>query len=178
MYLVVIQVPIYVDGARTLVTTEWRRSLTLLRDSFEGFRWSHASIMHNVLELIPGIERLVQVGIRTIIHRHPGLPAQFDAKQIIAAGLHTDEALGRLRYGADGLRSAGLHPGFGEKRRPAGGRLSTGHRQRGAFRRLARGGLAGRWRRGKTVIRQVRSRCIAARVEIPQGGGDAYKCYT
>ncbi len=36
MYLVVIHVPIYMDGDRTLVTTEWRRSLELLRDSFEG----------------------------------------------------------------------------------------------------------------------------------------------
>ena len=36
MYLLTIHVPIYVDGERRLVTTEWRRSLELLRDSFEG----------------------------------------------------------------------------------------------------------------------------------------------
>jgi glycosyltransferase involved in cell wall biosynthesis len=36
MYLVPIQVPIYLDGNRKLVTTEWRRSLELLRDSFVG----------------------------------------------------------------------------------------------------------------------------------------------
>ncbi|QYK49504.1 MAG: agmatinase family protein [Phycisphaeraceae bacterium] len=35
-----------------------------LRDAFEGFQWSHASIMHNVLSRIPGVSRLVQVGIR------------------------------------------------------------------------------------------------------------------
>lgn len=35
-----------------------------LRVSYEGFRWSHASIMHNVLETVPQVERLVQVGIR------------------------------------------------------------------------------------------------------------------
>ena len=35
-----------------------------LRDAYEGFRWSHASIMHNVLAECPGVERLVQVGIR------------------------------------------------------------------------------------------------------------------
>lgn len=35
-----------------------------LRDAFEGFRYSHASIMRNVLELAPGVSRLVQVGIR------------------------------------------------------------------------------------------------------------------
>jgi agmatinase len=35
-----------------------------LRDAFEGFRWSHASIMFNVLKEIPGVKKLVQVGIR------------------------------------------------------------------------------------------------------------------
>ena len=35
-----------------------------LRDAFEGFRWSHASIMHNVMSKIPGVTKLVQVGIR------------------------------------------------------------------------------------------------------------------
>lgn len=36
MYLVPIHVPIYVDGDRKLVTTEWHRSLELLRDSLGG----------------------------------------------------------------------------------------------------------------------------------------------
>lgn len=35
-----------------------------LREAFEGFAWSHASIMHNVMWLLPGVTRLVQVGIR------------------------------------------------------------------------------------------------------------------
>lgn len=35
-----------------------------LRDAFEGFTWSHASIMFNVLRRIPNVRRLVQVGIR------------------------------------------------------------------------------------------------------------------
>ena len=35
-----------------------------LRESYEGFRWSHASIMDNVLRELPGVERLVQIGIR------------------------------------------------------------------------------------------------------------------
>lgn len=35
-----------------------------LRRAFEGFTWSHASIMCNVLEHIPEVSRLVQVGIR------------------------------------------------------------------------------------------------------------------
>ncbi len=40
-----------------------------LRDSFEGFAWSHASIMHNVLKRIPGVKSLVQVGIRDMGER-------------------------------------------------------------------------------------------------------------
>lgn len=34
------------------------------RNAYEGFKWSHASIMHNVLEQIPQVKTLVQVGIR------------------------------------------------------------------------------------------------------------------
>lgn len=35
-----------------------------LRDAYEGFEWSHASIMDNVLRKIPGVTKLVQIGIR------------------------------------------------------------------------------------------------------------------
>lgn len=35
-----------------------------LRNAYEGFTWSHASIMHNVIEHVPAVSRLVQVGIR------------------------------------------------------------------------------------------------------------------
>lgn len=35
-----------------------------LRRAFEGFAWSHASVMFNVLEHVPGVKKLVQVGIR------------------------------------------------------------------------------------------------------------------
>jgi agmatinase len=35
-----------------------------LRDAYEGFAWSHASIMHNALARIPAIARIVHVGIR------------------------------------------------------------------------------------------------------------------
>lgn len=35
-----------------------------LRRAFEGFTWSHASIMLNVLERLPGVSCLVQLGIR------------------------------------------------------------------------------------------------------------------
>ncbi|MBU3714325.1 MAG: agmatinase, partial [Ferruginibacter sp.] len=35
-----------------------------LRKAYEGFEYSHASIMYNALEKIPALKRLVQVGIR------------------------------------------------------------------------------------------------------------------
>lgn len=35
-----------------------------LRDAYEGFTWSHASIFHNVMRRIDGVGRLVQVGVR------------------------------------------------------------------------------------------------------------------
>ncbi len=35
-----------------------------LREAFEGFKFSHASIMYNVLKDIPQVSKLVQVGIR------------------------------------------------------------------------------------------------------------------
>lgn len=35
-----------------------------LREAYEGFEYSHASIMFNVLRDVPGVERLVQVGVR------------------------------------------------------------------------------------------------------------------
>jgi len=37
-----------------------------LRDAYEGFVWSHASIMHNVMTRLPGVARLVQVGLRDL----------------------------------------------------------------------------------------------------------------
>ena len=35
-----------------------------LREAYEGFNYSHASIMYNALEQIPNLKKLVQVGIR------------------------------------------------------------------------------------------------------------------
>ena len=37
-----------------------------LRESYEGFQYSHASIMYNVLNEVPGVKKIVQVGIRDI----------------------------------------------------------------------------------------------------------------
>lgn len=35
-----------------------------LREAYEGFKYSHASIMYNALQEVPGVARLVQVGVR------------------------------------------------------------------------------------------------------------------
>ncbi|MDZ4773654.1 MAG: agmatinase family protein [Planctomycetota bacterium] len=40
-----------------------------LRDAYEGFEWSHASIMHNVTTKLPKVAKLVQVGIRDMGER-------------------------------------------------------------------------------------------------------------
>jgi agmatinase len=58
-----------------------------LRKAYEGFLYSHASIMYNVLEQIPQVSKLVQVGIRDycdeeldIINAHPDrIKTFFDA---------------------------------------------------------------------------------------------------
>jgi agmatinase len=37
-----------------------------LRVAYEGFTWSHASILHNVVERLNGVVRIVQVGVRDL----------------------------------------------------------------------------------------------------------------
>jgi len=37
-----------------------------LRDAYEGFIWSHASIFHNVMTKIAGVSKLVQAGVRDL----------------------------------------------------------------------------------------------------------------
>jgi agmatinase len=39
-----------------------------LRNAYEGFTWSHASIFHNVMTRLDGVGRLVQVGVRDLGH--------------------------------------------------------------------------------------------------------------
>lgn len=40
-----------------------------LREAYEGFEWSHASIMHNVVSRLEGVSVLAQVGIRDLGER-------------------------------------------------------------------------------------------------------------
>lgn len=44
-----------------------------LRAAFEGFAWSHASVMHNVVHDLDGISRIVQVGIRDYCEQEAAL---------------------------------------------------------------------------------------------------------
>ena len=73
-----------------------------LRDSYEGFEWSHASIMHNVVRKVPQVTKLVQVGIRDFCKAEADLIAEskgrivthFDSQ--IAERKHDGESWGRI----------------------------------------------------------------------------------
>ncbi len=64
-----------------------------LRDAYQGFRFSHASIMHNALDL-PQISKLVQVGIRDVSAKEIDRANQSQGRIV----LHHDTALKRSRY--------------------------------------------------------------------------------
>jgi agmatinase len=56
-----------------------------LRECYEGFIYSHASVMYNVLNEVPQVEKLVQVGIRDYcdeeldrMENHPRIKTYFD----------------------------------------------------------------------------------------------------
>ncbi|MGB3297265.1 MAG: agmatinase family protein [Phormidesmis sp.] len=70
-----------------------------LRDAYQGFRFSHASIMHNALEL-PQISKLVQVGIRDVSHREIERAERSQGRIV----LHHDAALKRSRYSGKSWR--------------------------------------------------------------------------
>ena len=64
-----------------------------LREAYEGFEFSHASIMYNVLRDVPGVERIVQVGVRDFSAAErrtaeaSGRVVQFDGQQLLEARL-------------------------------------------------------------------------------------------
>ncbi len=68
-----------------------------LRNAYEGFTWSHASIMYNVMQKLPGVAKLVQVGIRDFGE------AEFDMIQSSNGRIHTffDSRLAHARL--DGM---------------------------------------------------------------------------
>jgi agmatinase len=65
-----------------------------LRKAYQGFTWSHASIMYNVLEKIPAVERIVQVGIRDFCEEEWQLACSYGSRVIP----FFDEALSDLRF--------------------------------------------------------------------------------
>ena len=67
-----------------------------LRDAYEGFTWSHASIFHNVVRRLPEVSRLVQVGLRDISETELALVESSGARVVI----HPDPEL--KRRGFDG----------------------------------------------------------------------------
>ena len=69
-----------------------------LRDAYEGFSWSHASIMHNVVRRLDTVAKLVQVGIRDFGEREHELIA--GSKGRIRAVFDSELARARLEGGA------------------------------------------------------------------------------
>ncbi|MBL8858625.1 MAG: agmatinase family protein [Planctomycetes bacterium] len=71
-----------------------------LREAYEGFEWSHASIMHNVVTKLPKVSKLVQVGIRDLGEREHALIASPKGK------IHTlfDVDWGRAKADGTNLR--------------------------------------------------------------------------
>lgn len=67
-----------------------------LRDAYQGFEFSHASIMRNALKL-PQVSKLVQVGIRDVSSNEIAFVQQ-QAPQEKRIVLHHDTALKRSRY--------------------------------------------------------------------------------
>lgn len=64
-----------------------------LRDAYEGFEFSHASIMFNLLRDVPQMERLVQVGVRDFCDAEQELAER--EERVVS---FTDRALSRTRY--------------------------------------------------------------------------------
>ncbi len=67
-----------------------------LREAYEGFKYSHASIMYNALQL-PQIKKLVQVGIRDLCQAEADLAAQSNGRVTI----FYDAALKENLFGGD-----------------------------------------------------------------------------
>jgi len=51
-----------------------------LRNAYEGFVWSHASIFHNVATKIDGIERIVQAGVRDLSNAESAMIAESEGR--------------------------------------------------------------------------------------------------
>lgn len=63
------------------------------RNAYEGFTFSHASIMHNVLERVPGVKKIVQVGIRDVCEEE----MEYVAKQGERVSVFLDRTISRRK---------------------------------------------------------------------------------
>jgi agmatinase len=68
-----------------------------LRPAYEGFTWSHASIFYNVVERLPGVAKLVQVGIRDFSEEEMEI-ARATAGRV---RIHHDEALVTRKFAGE-----------------------------------------------------------------------------
>ena len=65
-----------------------------LREAYEGFTFSHASIMHNVMQTIPLVTKLVQVGIRDLSEAEHTAIERSNARIVT----HFDHDLARSKF--------------------------------------------------------------------------------
>jgi len=68
-----------------------------MRKDYEGFRWSHASIMRNALDGIPEISKIVQVGIRDFCEEEADYAADMGPR----AAVFYDEAVRRRLFAGE-----------------------------------------------------------------------------
>jgi agmatinase len=73
-----------------------------LRPAYEGFTWSHASIMRNVYDRVPGVARIVQVGIRDASSEEMALVRRSKRRLIV----HRDGALARHELAGGGFAAS------------------------------------------------------------------------
>jgi agmatinase len=60
-----------------------------LRPAYEGFTWSHASVMYNVVTTVTGVSKLVQVGIRDFSEEEMAIAEASGGRVVV----HHDETL-------------------------------------------------------------------------------------
>ncbi|MFT5287302.1 MAG: agmatinase [Planctomycetota bacterium] len=84
--------PVFVGGDHSIPFGAWKAAAEAhpglgllqfdahadLREAYEGFTWSHASVMNNALREIDGITRVVQVGVRDICDEELSLIAAYE----------------------------------------------------------------------------------------------------
>ncbi len=68
-----------------------------LRVAYEGFTWSHASIMYNVATRIPGVAKIVQVGIRDLSEEEFDFASDSGGRVVI----HHQDEVNRRRFNGE-----------------------------------------------------------------------------